>query len=74
MKVAGGVITCIVLAVALGCIFMYTPNIPVLTEGVREQFATALWRHRVLDVIGQLLMMLAGTFGVLVLVKERIEH
>ena len=32
---------------------------------------SALWEHRALDVMGQLALLLTGTYGVLVLIRER---
>jgi hypothetical protein len=31
----------------------------------------ALWEHRALDVMGQLALLMTGTYGVLVLIRER---
>ena len=73
MKTAGGVATCVALLIALVYIFLSTVELPLPLASVHEPFTTVLWQHRVLDIVGQLLMILAGTFGVLVLVKERIQ-
>lgn len=43
------------------------PEILALALPLRE----ALWNFRLLDVLGQLALLITGTFGVLVLVKER---
>ncbi len=44
------------------------PSAPDLTE---IPFRHALWDYRCLDVMGQLALLLTGTYGVLVLIKER---
>ena len=74
MKTAGGVATCIALAVALVYIFLSSATLPPPMAAVHEPFTTVLWQERILDIVGQLLMIMAGTFGVLVLVKERIQQ
>ena len=40
---------------------------PVTTEGVRD----ILWNQRQIDLVGQVVVLLAGALGVVVLVKER---
>ena len=42
---------------------------PVFLEEI--PFRHALWDYRSLDVLGQLALLLTGTYGVLVLIKER---
>ena len=74
MKTAGGVATCVALGVALVYIFLSSVALPPPLMPVQEPFTTVLWQHRVLDIVGQLLMIMAGTFGVLVLVKERMQQ
>jgi len=74
VKTAGGFVTCVALLIALLVVFMSTVSIPVGGPSMRESISVALWHYRALDLVGQLLMVLAGTFGVLVLVKERIER
>jgi hypothetical protein len=44
-----------------------------VVEGARD-FREMLWNYRSLDLIGQMMIIMAGTFGVLVLTKERIER
>jgi NADH-quinone oxidoreductase subunit J len=41
------------------------PEVPISGEGVRE----VLWTHRHLDLLGQITVLLAGAFGVVVLFK-----
>lgn len=74
MKTGGGLITCVALLVALLLIFMSTATIFPSGSVVFQPFRAVLWGHRLLDLVGQLLMVMAGTFGVLVLVKERMEQ
>ena len=74
MKTAGGFVTCVALLIGLVVIFMSTAARPAVVAPMYEPLPAVLWHHRVLDLVGQLLMILAGTFGVLVLVKERMQQ
>jgi len=72
MKLAGGAIVSLALLLGLSVIFFFGDLIaPMPTAG--EPLRSVLWEHRALDVLGQILIILGGTFGVLVLTKERIE-
>lgn len=74
MKLAGGVVLCVGLFLGLGFIFMSggdtLPGLLTPSHALR----TMLWEYRELDLVGQLLIILGGAFGVLVLTKERIEN
>lgn len=74
MKTAGGFVTCVALLIGLVVIFKSTVTGPAAVAPMYEPLRAVLWHHRVLDLVGQLLLILAGTFGVLVLVKERMEQ
>ncbi|MGC9317830.1 MAG: hypothetical protein ACP5KN_07335 [Armatimonadota bacterium] len=74
MNRLGGVVLCVVILVGLTVIFL--SDVAPL-RGVGEAtipFREMLWSNRALDLIGQMLAILSGTFGVLVLTKERIER
>ncbi len=51
-------------------LFVALPQ-PTITVQVAKSFGQALWEFRALDVFLQLLIILAGTLGILTLVKER---
>ncbi len=44
---------------------------PEVSLAIAGSFTKALWEYRLLDVFLQLLIILAGTFGILTLIKER---
>lgn len=46
-------------------------NMPLPSQVADIPLRNALWEHRALDVMGQLALLLAGTYGVLVLIRER---
>jgi len=71
VKTAGGVATCVALFVALTYLFLSSVQLPMPLTPVSDPLTTVLWHQRLLDIVCQMLMVLAGTFGVLVLVKER---
>ncbi|MCD6359549.1 MAG: hypothetical protein J7M38_01710 [Armatimonadetes bacterium] len=73
MKLAGGAITALALLVGFAVIFLMGEPAASLQTMAGEPFRSVLWEHRALDVLGQMLIILGGTFGVLVLTKERIE-
>jgi len=73
VKVAAGVVLCAGLLLGLGFIFMSGGALPKLAT-TSHALRTVLWEYRELDLVGQLLIILGGAFGVLVLTKERIEN
>jgi len=73
VKLAAGVVLCAALFVGLGFIFMSGDALPRLAPS-SYALRTVLWEFRELDLVGQLLIILGGAFGVLVLTKERIEN
>jgi len=46
------------------------PDVPVVTEDVRQ----VLWTSRHLDLLGQVVILVAGAFGVTILFKEARKH
>ena len=44
---------------------------PLVSVSAAQSFSQALWESRSLDVFLQVLIILAGTFSILTLVKER---
>lgn len=74
MTKAAGVLVSVAILAGLLFIFFIEPD-PVRMMGVDTRpFRDVLWNDRALDLIGQMMIILAGTFGVLVLVKERVER
>jgi hypothetical protein len=60
------------LAFIVFSIFLFIPSPqPEISLTVAKSFSQALWEFRSLDVFLQLLIILAGTFSILTLVKER---
>ncbi len=51
-------------------LFIPSPQ-PAVNLTVAQSFSQALWEFRSLDVFLQLFIILAGTFSILTLVKER---
>lgn len=74
MNKFGGVVLSIAILCGLLAIFLLDPAPIREAQEVTRDFREMLWNYRALDLIGQMLVILAGTFGVLVLVKERIER
>jgi uncharacterized membrane protein len=74
MNKAGGVLVSIVIFFGLLVIFFLEPEPARQTVESTRPFREMLWNYRSLDLIGQMMIILAGTFGVLVLTKERIER
>lgn len=69
-----GLIASAAILVALLVIFVQDQT-PILARPIfPREFRDFLWQDRAIDLIGQMLVILAGTFGVLVLTKERIER
>lgn len=74
MNRAAGFLVSVAIFLGLLAIFFHQPESTIVTgEGTRP-FREMLWNYRSLDLIGQMMIILAGTFGVLVLTKERIER
>jgi uncharacterized membrane protein len=65
-----GVIAAVVFIVFAIFLFVFLPE-PSISVTVADSLSQALWEFRSLDVFLQLLIILAGTFGILTLVKER---
>lgn len=69
-----GFIASAAILVALLVIFVQDQT-PILALPIfPREFRDFFWQDRAIDLIGQMLVILAGTFGVLVLTKERIER
>ena len=74
MNKAAGVLVSVVILLGLLVIFFYEPaQTTQLAEG-SGRFREMLWNNRSLDLIGQMMIIVGGAFGVLILTKERIEH
>jgi uncharacterized membrane protein len=65
-----GIIGAVAFVVFAIFLFVFLPP-PSISVTVADSLSQALWEFRSLDVFLQLLVILAGTFGILTLVKER---
>lgn len=65
-----GIIATVVFIVLAVFLFVFLPQ-PSVSVAVADSLSQALWEFRSLDVFLQLLIILAGTFSILTLVKER---
>ena len=75
MNKAAGFLVSVVILLGLLAIFFFTePEATSVLGGGTRPFREMLWNYRSLDLIGQMMIIMAGTFGVLVLTKERIER
>ncbi len=74
MTKAAGVLVSVVILAGLLYIFFIEPEPVGMMVGETRSFRQMLWNLRAPDLIGQMMIILAGTFGVLVLVKERVER
>ena len=73
MNKALGFVASVVILIGLLVIFLGDDFYPVVVE-LRAPFRAMMWNERAVDLLGQMLVILAGTFGVLVLTNERIER
>ena len=60
-------------AVVLGFYMVY-PELPIPVLGAEIDFRDIMWKLRQTDILGQIVMILAGVFGVVVLLKEKVSH
>lgn len=65
-----GIIGALVFVVFAIFLFVLLPQ-PSISVSLADSLSQALWEFRSLDVFLQLLIILAGTFSILTLVKER---
>ncbi len=65
-----GIIAAVVFVVFAIFLFVLLPQ-PSISVSLADSLSQALWEFRSLDVFLQLLIILAGTFSILTLVKER---
>lgn len=65
-----GIIATLAFIVFAIFLFVSLPQ-PSISVTVADSLSQALWEFRPLDAFLQLLIILAGTFGILTLVKER---
>jgi len=75
MKPGSKGIAAIVLVLMLALIFLEagTPHEPRQT-GSSLSFNAALWEYRGFDILGQVMLLIAGSFGVVVLLREASSH
>ena len=71
VKLVIGVILAAAIFLSLASILLIESPIPQIGAASGIPLRQALWHFRLLDVLGQLALLITGTFGVLVLVKER---
>jgi len=75
MKPGSKGIIAIVLVLMLALIFLEVgmPHEP--RQGVSSlSFNAALWEYRGFDILGQVMLLIAGSFGVVVLLREESPH
>jgi len=65
-----GIIAAVIFVVFAIFLFVLLPQ-PSISVNLAGSLSQALWEFRSLDVFLQLLIILAGTFSILTLVKER---
>ena len=73
IRAAGVVVSVAILGALLVIFLMDAQPLPPAGD-VTEHFRGMLWNLRAVDLIGQMMLILSGAFGVLVLTKERIER
>ena len=65
----------IMILVGLGCALMLTaPDLKQLAPALENDVRNVMWKIRQMDVLGQIIIILAGVFGVVVLFKERMKN
>ena len=69
-----GFIASVAILVTLLVIFLHDGGATRVVGLFPREFRDFFWQDRAIDLVGQMLVILAGTFGVLVLTKERIER
>ena len=74
MNRAAGFLVSVAIFLGLLAIFFMDPEPTMQLSESTGPFREMLWDYRSLDLIGQMMIIVAGTFGVLVLTKERIER
>ncbi len=72
-KTVGFVVSAAIFVGLLVILFLEPETTAQAVESARP-FREMLWNYRSVDLIGQMMIIMAGTFGVLVLAKERIER
>ena len=65
-----GIIATVALVVFAILLFVFPPQ-PSISVTIADSLSQALWEFRSLDVFLQFLVILAGSFSILTLVKER---
>ena len=73
MNRAASILVSVVILLGLLAIFFLDAEPAMQVVESSGPFREMLWENRSLDLIGQMMIILAGTFGVLILTKERIE-
>lgn len=68
-------IVAILLVLALGLLVLWGGAItePGHVDS-RVSFNAALWEYRAFDILGQVMLLIAGSFGVVVLLREESPH
>ena len=65
----------IMILVGLGCALILTaPDLKPLAPSLENDVRNVMWKIRQMDVLGQIIIILAGVFGVVVLFKERMKN
>lgn len=68
-SILGGILGVIFVVLSV-LIVIHSPQPDIYIATVPQTFSSALWEFRSLDVFLQLLVILAGTFGILTLVRR----
>jgi NADH-quinone oxidoreductase subunit J len=65
----------ILVLVGLGCwLWMASPDLKILSPYPESDVRNVMWKFRQTDILGQIIILLAGVFGVVVLFKERMKN
>lgn len=64
----------VLLASAFLGFYMVFPEVPTLTPISDISVKDVMWRLRQTDILGQIVIILTGIFGVVVLLKEKMSH
>lgn len=62
------------LAAAFLGFYMVYPELPLMVALPDLDFRDVMWKLRQTDILGQIVIILAGVFGVVVLLKEKMDH
>jgi len=65
----------ILVLIGVGCwLWMANPDLKVLNPYPENNVRNVMWKIRQTDMLGQIVIILAGVFGVVALFKERMKN